>query len=154
VPVDRRTELFAQNIDLAKTFDMIAGAKPTPDDGVSLLPVWHGKTPQNWQNAALIEHHGPTTNPRDPDFQNYDSANPTSYEAIRTKQFLYVEYRNGQREFYNLLTDPYELQNVADKLTVSQRETLHTELARLRHCHTSAACQAAARLPTLDNPPS
>ena len=154
VPVDRRTELFAQNIDLAKTFDMIADAKPVPDDGVSLLPVWHGKTPHNWQNAALVEHHGPTTNPRDPDFQNYDSANPTSYEAIRTKQFLYVEYRNGQREFYNLLTDPYELHNVADKLTATQSETLHAELTQLRHCHTSAACQAAARLPTLDSPPS
>jgi N-acetylglucosamine-6-sulfatase len=153
VPVDRRSELFAQNIDLAKTFDAIARAKPTPDDGVSLLPVLHGKAPPNWQNAALIEHHGPTTNPRDPDFQNYDSANPTSYEAIRTAQFLYVEYRNGQREFYNLRADPYELHNVADKLNPSQRKTLHAELKRLRHCHTSTACQAAARLPPLANAP-
>ena len=154
VPVDRRTELFAQNIDLAKTFDAIAHAKPTPDDGVSLLPVWHGKTPATWQNAALIEHHGPTTNPRDPDFQNFDSANPTSYEAIRTKQFLYVEYRDGQREFYNLRTDPYELHNVADKLTAGQTQTLHSELSHLQNCHTSAACQAGARVPPLANPPS
>jgi len=154
VPVDSRTGLFAENIDLAKTFDAIAQAKPHPDDGVSLLPVWHGKKPRNWQDAALIEHSGPTTNPRDPDFQNYDSANPTSYEAIRTKQFLYVEYRNGQREFYNLRTDPYELHNVADRLTAGQRATLHSELIRLENCHTSAACQAGARLPQLADSPS
>ena len=154
VPVDRRTDLFAQNIDLAKTFDAIAGAKPTPDDGVSLLPVWHGEAPSTWQNAALIEHHGPTTNPRDPDFQTFDSANPTTYEAIRTSQFLYVEYRNGQREFYNLRTDPFELHNVADELSGTQGQTLHAELDQLRNCHTSAACQAAARLPPLANAPS
>lgn len=153
VPVDRRTELFAENVDLAKTFDAIAGAKPFPDDGVSLLPVWHGKRPQNWQTAALIEHHGPTTTPDDPDFQTYDSANPPDYEAIRTAQFLYVEYRNGQREFYNLRTDPYELHNLAGRLTPEQSATLHGELERLAHCHTSHACQAAARLPPLANPP-
>ena len=37
--------------------------------------------PANWQNAALIEHHGPANDPRDPDRQNHDTGNPPSYEA-------------------------------------------------------------------------
>ena len=153
VPINRRTELFAQNIDLAKTFDAIAGATPAPDDGTSLLPIWHGKRPAHWQNAALVEHHGPVTDLRDPDRQGRDAGNPTSYEAIRTGDFLYVEYVDGEREFYNLRIDPFELHNVAGKLSAAQRATLHSELGRLIGCHDESACQAAAHVGPLAHPP-
>ena len=33
--------------------------------------------------------------------------------ALRTKRWLYVEYRNGWRELYDLRHDPYELQNLS-----------------------------------------
>jgi N-acetylglucosamine-6-sulfatase len=154
VPVNRRTELFAQNIDLAKTFEGLTGTPPTPDDGISLLPILHGRAPANWQNAALIEHHGPANDPRDPDRQNRDTGNPPSYEAIRTGAFLYVEYIDGEREFYNLRLDPFELHNLAYKLTASQLTTLHAALARLTDCHTGATCQAAAHVPPLTDAPT
>ena len=32
---------------------------------------------------------------------------------MRTQQFLYVEYADGEREFYDLRRDPFELHNIA-----------------------------------------
>ena len=32
--------------------------------------------------------------------------------ALRTEHEVYVEYRSGPRELYDLRTDPYQLQNV------------------------------------------
>ena len=154
VPINRRTELFAQNIDLAKTFEGLAGAPPTPNDGVSLLPVLRGKTPGGWQNAALIEHRGPANDPHDPDRQDRGTGNPPSYEAIRTGAFLYVEYIDGEREFYNLRLDPFELHNLAGKLTADQLAALHASLERLVQCHTGPACQAAAHVPPLTDAPT
>ena len=61
----------------------------------------------------LIEHRGPRQAFSDPDFQQPASGNPWTYEAIRTHQFLYVEYRDGEHEFYDLRTDPFELNNLA-----------------------------------------
>ena len=37
------------------------------------------------------------------------SGSPTTYEAMRTDSFLYVEYADGEREFYEVRTDPFEL---------------------------------------------
>jgi len=154
VPINRRTELFAQNIDLAKTFEALASVPQTPNDGVSLLPILRGKIPADWQNAALIEHHGPANDPRDPDRQNRDTGNPPSYEALRTGAFLYVEYIDGEREFYNLRLDPFELHNLAGKLTADQLATLHSALERLIQCHTGATCQAAAHVAPLTEAPT
>jgi N-acetylglucosamine-6-sulfatase len=62
---------------------------------------------------------------------------------MRTHDFLYVEYRDGEREFYNLRTDPYELHNLAGELTDYQRTVLHTELLALEQCHGGTQCWAA-----------
>ena len=99
------------------------------------MPLLHGRTPPGWQNAVLIEHRGPALDADDPDAQNYDSGNPTSYEALRTKQFLYVAYDNGQHEYYDLRTDPYELFNVYGSLSSSVQTRLQDQLRRLEHCH-------------------
>ena len=34
------------------------------------------------------------------------------YRAIRTERYLYVEYRTGSRELFDLQADPYELRNL------------------------------------------
>jgi hypothetical protein len=38
---------------------------------------------------------------------------PPPFEAIRTERYLYVEYRSGWRELYDLRTDPNEVTNLA-----------------------------------------
>jgi hypothetical protein len=69
---------------------------------------------------------------------------------MRTRRFLYVEYADGEREFYDLATDPYELHSLAASLTPVVLAGLHAELASLENCHTGSACWAAmhvARVP-------
>jgi N-acetylglucosamine-6-sulfatase len=136
------TSAMAENVDLAKTFAAIGGTT-LPSDGHSLLPALQGQTPDDWRNAILVEHHGPDLRGIDPDFQQTSSGNPRTYEAMRTHRFLYVEYDNGEREFYDLSQDPFELQNLADQLTWADRILLHTDLTAMENCHDGLSCWAS-----------
>ena len=136
------TGAMSENTDLASTFTAMGGTSLS-SDGVSLLPILHGSPPANWPNAILVEHHHPVPSLYDPDLQAPVSGNPPSYEAIRTKSFLYVEYVDGEREYYDLRTDPFELHNLAGSLSPTQRAQLHAELMRMENCHTSTTCWAA-----------
>jgi N-acetylglucosamine-6-sulfatase len=137
-----RTGAMAENVDLAKTFAQLAGTTMA-GDGHSLVPVLRGGTPAGWRNAVLIEHHGPRMSPLDPDFQQRASGNPWTYEAMRTRAFLYVEYTDGEREFYDLRHDPFELRNIASRLTPAERSELHAGLRAMRQCHDGQACWTA-----------
>jgi N-acetylglucosamine-6-sulfatase len=152
VPSGASSAAMTENIDLAKTFEEIGGTT-LPSDGHSLLPVMDsagiGAIPADWRNAILIEHHGPDLDDggdTDPDSQDHLSGNPPSYEAMRTPSFLYVEYRDDEREFYDLRTDPFELHNLASSLSAVQLAHLHDELTGLENCHTGDACWAASHV--------
>jgi N-acetylglucosamine-6-sulfatase len=147
VPAGTTVGAMAENVDLAKTFTAI-GATTLPGDGTSLLPLLHGVLPLNWRDAILVEHHHPEPNANDPDRQNAVSANPPTYEAIRTHNFLYVEYVDGEREFYDLRDDPFELYNLASSLSAAQLEQLHADLVALENCHSGTACWAAMHINT------
>lgn len=145
VPAHRTTTRFAENIDLAPTFAALGGTS-IRSDGKSLVRILHGRRPRRWPNAALVEHRGPLRLPGDPDYQGPGSGNPNSYEAMRTSRFLYVEYKDGEREYYNLKTDPFELHNVAGRLTLSRLLALHRSLKAMERCHNRAACRRAMRV--------
>lgn len=145
VPAGQTNDAMAENVDLAKTFAAIAGTT-MPSDGHSLLPLLRGKEPSGWRDAILVEHHGPVTSRSDPDLQTRVSGNPPSYEAVRTPDFLYVEYRDGEREFYDLRSDPYEIHNLARMLTPDELAQLHERLLALENCHTGASCWAAEHI--------
>jgi N-acetylglucosamine-6-sulfatase len=139
---------MTENIDLAKTFTQIGGTNLS-GDGHSLMPLFGGGfMPADWRNAVLVEHRGPNLAPSDPDFQPSGSGNPTTYEAMRTSRFLYVEYSDGEREIYNLVNDPFELHNLAGGLTPLQLEELHAELLNLERCHGGLTCWAAMHVTT------
>ncbi|HEU5417141.1 MAG TPA: sulfatase, partial [Streptosporangiaceae bacterium] len=85
VPAGRVISQLASNIDLAPTFERLAGLPvPARVDGHSLARLWHGRNPAGWRQAILIEHHGPDDDKGDPDRQNRLSGDPPSYEAVRT----------------------------------------------------------------------
>ena len=148
IPAGVSTNAITENIDLAKTFAQIGGTNMS-GDGHSLLPLFGGSTPTTWRNAALIEHHGPDLRTDDPDFQPPPSGNPNSYEAMRTPDFLYVEYKDGEREFYDLRTDPFELHNLAPTMTLLQLFQLHQELLTLERCQGATKCWAAMHVQPL-----
>jgi N-acetylglucosamine-6-sulfatase len=148
IPAGTTTNAMAENIDLAKTFTQIGGTNLS-GDGHSLIPLFGGGfMPADWRNAILVEHRGPNLAPSDPDFQPSGSGNPTTYEAMRTSRFLYVEYSDGEREIYNLVNDPFELHNLAGGLTPLQLDELHAELLNLERCHGASPCWAAMHVTT------
>jgi hypothetical protein len=55
-----------------------------------------------------------------------------------------VEYKDGEREYYNLNSDPYELTNIYSKLSPQRVSALHSQLAGLESCAGAAFCQKAA----------
>ena len=64
--------------------------------------------------------------PDDPDFQPPPSGNPDhATRRCARRDFLYVEYNDGEREFYDLRTDPFELHNLAPTMTLLQLFQLH-----------------------------
>jgi N-acetylglucosamine-6-sulfatase len=144
VPAGRVITQLASNIDLNPTFETLVGIHvPTNVDGHSLAGLWHGQQPANWRRSILIEHHGPDHARGDPDRQAAASADPPSYEAVRTANALYVAYADGEKEYYNTARDPLELDNIAAQGVPA---SLKKALAALKNCHTGASCWAAAHL--------
>jgi arylsulfatase A-like enzyme len=122
----------------------LAGRTPPASvDGQSLVPLLHGSVPANWRDAVLIEHHHPESATGDPDHQAPPSGNPPSYEALRSADWLYVEYATGDREFYDLESDPAELDNRYERLDPHSRRMLHARLTLLENCR-GKGCRAAA----------
>jgi len=148
VPAGKTTNAMSENIDLASTFAAIAGTHMR-SDGHSLLRLFHGHPAAGWRDAILVEHHGGPMSVLDPDYQQSPSGSPTTYEAMRTHRFLYVEYADGEREFYDLRTDPFELHNLARQLTPSELTQLHAALSRLEQCHGARRCWAAMHVAPL-----
>jgi arylsulfatase A-like enzyme len=144
VPAGRTVTQLASNIDLAPTFETLAGLKIRKSiDGHSLAALWHGKQPKDWRQAILIEHHGPDDLPGDPDAQTFAEADPPSYEAVRTENALYVLYDNGDQEYYDTAIDPLELNNIAAS---GVPPDLRKALVALENCHNGVTCWAAAHL--------
>ena len=146
VPAGRTVSAMAENIDLCPSFEELAGAPIPPSvDGHSLLALMHGKRVPGWPEEVLIEHHGRVHDSRDPDLPVRGSGNPPSYEAIRMPHSLYVEYVTGEREYYDLRRDPFELHNIAAQLAPARLRRLHRALVRVERCHGARACRRAAR---------
>jgi len=144
VPAGQTVEEIVENIDLCSTFSELGGALELPNvDGRSLVPLFHGQKVSDWRTATLVEHHGPTRDPADPDLPGVRSGNPPSYAAIRTDRDLYVEYETGDREYHDLTTDPYELHNTFSSLSREQKAALSKAVADIKNCHDAKSCWEA-----------
>ena len=145
VPHGWRMPQLTSTIDLFPTFMQIAEARiPQAVDGRSLKPLLGGKTVAGWRKAVLVEHHGPDLTRGDPDFPGPFGGNPPSYKAIRTGTGTYVEYSNGDLEYYNLRRDRYELSNTAKRLSSPVRGSLHASLSAIAECSGVGSCWTAA----------
>lgn len=147
VPAGHDVSELAGNTDLSPTFQDLAGVgAPSTADGRSLAPLLHGGRASDWRQAVLIEHHHPASKNGDPDAAPDNSGNPPTYEAIRTANALWVEYADGEREYYDTATDPDELHNQAASLSATQRTSLHATLTALQHCAGASSCATASIL--------
>ncbi|MDT8914485.1 sulfatase [Amycolatopsis sp. PS_44_ISF1] len=132
----------AENVDLRPTFEALAGAAtPAEVDGESLVPLLNGTSPPAWRTVGLVEHHGPDFDQADPDKPTKHSGNPSTYEAIRSTTYTYVEYKDGTKEYYDRSTDPQELHNTAAQLPADKAQQLHDTLQAMISCHGATACR-------------
>jgi N-acetylglucosamine-6-sulfatase len=129
---ERKINELTSNIDLAPTFCQVGGCSLGPfptgqalPDGLSLVPLITGEV-ANLGRDALLERHA-------------DPALTRHWYGLRTTdlhpagRWHYVEWSTGERELYNLATDPWELNNLASSsATASLRATLSTRLAQLK----------------------
>jgi arylsulfatase A-like enzyme len=142
-----RINALTENVDLAPTFEELAGHTPAPSvDGRSLVPLLEGQSPAHWRRAVLVEHHGPDVDVHDPDYPQPGSGNPPSYEAIRLARAVYVEYIDGEHEYYDIAADPFELRNAYADLPRARRVALHRDVMRLARCHGAVSCHRADQL--------
>jgi arylsulfatase A-like enzyme len=130
---------MSANIDLAPTIADIADVD-APDfvDGRSFLPCLTSEDVP-WRDGLLIEFgYIDEEALADPETDNLlvDVAGG-AFRGIRGENFVYVEYANGELEFYDLTNDPYQLENLAGTLSADKLEILHTKLETLKYCQGS-----------------
>ncbi|WP_250036682.1 sulfatase-like hydrolase/transferase [Paractinoplanes maris] len=134
-----------ENVDLRPTFEELAGATtPSDVDGRSLVPLLGGEPGPGWRTTSLIEHHGPNTDPADPDRADKNSGNPATYEAIRTTTYTYVEYADGTKEYYDRRADPNMLNNTAGTLSSPVQAELAATVRAMSACQGRPQCWTAA----------
>ncbi|MFL5782240.1 MAG: sulfatase [Thermoleophilaceae bacterium] len=121
LPHDVHVGALASNQDLAPTILDATGAEAgLTEDGVSLMPLMRGGTLPD--RDLLIEGF-------------YSFGVRVHYAAVRTERWFYAEYTNGERELYDLASDPDELENLASSPYYQDVEAdLANRLAALRTC--------------------
>ena len=115
------------NADIASTFARLAGVTPPSFvDGRSLTTLFANPL-ASWRKVYLMQ-------------RGNDGVTP--YLGLRTDRYTYVEYDNGSRELYDLLVDPYQLNNSYATAPASLKAALHTRLVALKGCQ-AATCRSA-----------
>jgi N-acetylglucosamine-6-sulfatase len=135
--------------DLAPTFAEWASITPPSFvDGRSIALLLRPHLPplERWRQAILIEHF-PAPEPymsafEKIQFQSKQTPHITAYKALRSTDYLYVRYSSGERELYDLRSDPDELHNIVAKVNPKTIEYLSSWLGQLGSCNGSA-CRAA-----------
>ena len=130
-------EGMALNIDMAPTFADMAGIEPgAPVDGRSLLPLL--RTPDMpWRKSFLVQRMGLESNDR----QRFANA-----LALRTGADIYIAYEDGERELYDLRTDPNELDNGYESADPTLIAELSNRLINLTLCR-AEECGALENAP-------
>jgi arylsulfatase A-like enzyme len=139
-------ELVA-NVDLAPTMVELAGASAGKVmDGRSLMPF--ARKPARRPTLRAILHE--TGGGRYADRRDQDESTNSrqglrrvrTYRAIRTRHWLYVRWRGGERELYNLRRDPDQMSSLhADRRHRRVRRVLAKRLRLLAHCRGDACAR-------------
>ena len=111
----------ALNIDLAPSILEWAGLTlPSSIDGKSLISLIEGVS-DGWRTSFLTE--------------GWKSPEGVAFTSIHDGNFVYIDFGAGEVELYNLVADPYQLENLAgDGAYAEEIKKLQDELMRLKAC--------------------
>ena len=144
----RSVEHLVSHLDLAPTFLDLAGKSCPRSDGKSFAALLENPdaiTPDDWREDLLIQN-----------FERkrvFDDVCQCAYAALRTTDELYVHWANGQREYYDLLEDPNQMDNRWSDLDKQQRRSFERRLRAARVATSnSSAGRPTAPVVTLANP--
>ncbi len=157
---------LAANIDIAPTVLELAGVDPHKSlDGRSLFPFAQD-TSLRTRRPVLFESFVQTNDVEDEGTGSSATAAaassskagkgasasiiapPRNYYGIRLGPYKYIEWPDGEKELYDITTDPYELNNrVREPNLFPIRNFLHNELVRLETCVGLICREPSAKLP-------
>jgi N-acetylglucosamine-6-sulfatase len=124
VAAGTRIDDLALSIDVAPTLLELGAAEIGEHiQGRSLVPLLTG-TGEAWREAILVE------------FYTYENPMPwlvdMDYRAVRTHRYKYVHWVRHEPELYDVVADPYELDNLIDDPAMGDVvDELRRELGRL-----------------------
>lgn len=126
VPRGVHVKRWVANVDLSPTILEAAGANPARiQDGRSLFPLMRD-TDLAWGRFLLLD--------------------AGSYQGVRTDRYVYAEHKTGEKELYDLRTDPAQTRNLwRVPSAVPIWNALAGQLGRLRHC-VGPRCSRGPRL--------
>jgi N-acetylglucosamine-6-sulfatase len=129
---------LVQNIDITPTIAAVLGI-PWGADGKSLVPLLN-RSVSAVRTGALLERcvgvhltKPPPDNVCDTNLAGTSLTVGPPYYGVVTNRYKYIEYLNGERELYDLLNNPYEIQNSAgDPAYAGVRADLDAKLDALK----------------------
>ena len=138
IPRGGTTKALVGNVDLAPTILEATGARATRTlDGRSFLRFARNLRARNLR-LLLHETAGQAakgrTNTREGGVRGSQPRVP-AWSAVRTTQWLYIEYKGGQRELYNTTNDRWQRRSrVRNPKLLRRIRTLRRQLQDLRVC--------------------
>jgi N-acetylglucosamine-6-sulfatase len=134
VPANATRQQLVINNDFAPTMADLANAQiPAFVDGSSFAPLLSTSPPSSWREAYLEEGWLDTTT---------GATRVPTHKGVHTQDHMLVEYDTGERELYDLIVDPYQLQSKPRAGNVQLYSALETRLYNLRDC-SGSACRTA-----------
>ena len=116
------------HIDVCPTILELAGAEIPDDlDGKSFAPIARRETavePQQWRRSIMIENWA----------SKYIRGQrvPMTYTAERFYDSIHIGWVSGEHEFYDMRSDPFQLENQFDSLPVAKQQSLIQSLISFR----------------------
>jgi N-acetylglucosamine-6-sulfatase len=120
---------LVSQLDVAPTLCAIGGAPTDGMDGRNLLPILAGEEPEWWRRCLMIE-----------DVEK-------GWYSLRTPTHWYTEWDTGERELYDLLADPEQMQSIHDSddpQVKAMLAELSATLSDLKGC-SGRSCRRADR---------
>jgi len=133
-PSEQTINQLVTNNDLAPTIvDLSNISPPMKMDGVSLVPLILNSEDIEWRNKILLEHFSVGWRP--------------NHFAVREDSTIFIKYEDSVEEFYDLKTDPYQLQSLHDcddEFCKKILEKHRIDLEEIKNCG-NGACQIIER---------